>query len=74
MVSLEVTAWAPDMEAGWETLQVGGATAPAGLLVIAQERDTLPVNPPAGVIVMVEVADPPAAMAGMEPPVNVNEG
>ena len=36
-------------------LRVGGATAPAGLEVIAAVRVTLPVNPPAGVMVMVEV-------------------
>lgn len=72
MVSLEVTAWVPKMAAGWETEHVGGLTAPAGLLVTAQERDTVPVNPPAGVIVMVEVADPPAGKAGTELPVNVN--
>jgi hypothetical protein len=34
--------------------------APEGLLVMAQARVTLPVNPPAGVTVMVEVPLAPA--------------
>ena len=74
MVSVEVTAWVPEMAAGWETEQVGGATPPAGLLLIAQERETVPVNPPAGVIVMVEDAEPPAEMAAIGPPVKVKDG
>ena len=44
-------------------LQVGGFTAPAGLEVMAAASVTLPVKPPTGVTVMVDVfpEDAPAA-------------
>ena len=74
MVSLAVTAWVPDMAEGWETVQVGGSTAPAGLLLIAQVRATVPVNPPAGVMVMVEDPEPPAEMAAIDPLVKAKDG
>ena len=54
-VSTEVTAPVPDTAgvAGFKP-QVAGLTAPAGP-VTEQARFTLPVNPPAGVMVRVEV-------------------
>lgn len=41
-------------------LKVGGFVAPAGLVATAAVKATLPVNPPLGVTVMVEVLPLPA--------------
>jgi hypothetical protein len=56
-VSVAVPAVAPVMETGVvePKLRVGALAAPAGELVIAAVRATLPVNPPLGVTVMVDV-------------------
>jgi hypothetical protein len=56
-------------------LRVGGSTAPLGLLVIAAISCTLPVKPPLGLIVMVEVFPlvAPAAIVTAVPPM-VNAG
>ena len=56
-------------------LKVGGSEAPAGLLVIAGVRVTLPVNPPIEVTVIVEVfpvAAPAEMLTGV--PLTVNSG
>jgi hypothetical protein len=56
MVSVAVTAPVPEMiAAGALVEQVGMSTAPEGLAVTAQVSATLPVKPPLGVTVMVEV-------------------
>ena len=56
-VSVAVAAEAPVIETGEvePKLKVGSSEAPAGVLVSAAVRVTLPVNPPAGVTVIVEV-------------------
>ena len=56
-VSVAVPAAAPVMLTGLvePKLRVGGLTAPDGLEVIAAVNATLPVNPPLGVTVIVEV-------------------
>jgi hypothetical protein len=52
---------------------VGGLTVPLGP-VTAQLRATVPVKPPLGVIVIIEVASPPVdGMLMFEPP-SVNNG
>jgi hypothetical protein len=73
-VSLEVTAWVPDMAAGADTAHVGGLAAPGGRPVTAHESDTLPLKPPTGVIVIVEVVEPPAEIAGAASPARVKDG
>jgi len=57
MVSVAVPAVAPVMLTGVvePKLRVGGYRAPGGLVVTAAVITTLPVKPPAGVTVMVEV-------------------
>jgi len=57
MVRVAVPAEVPVMFSGLvePKLNVGGYTAPIGLEVTAAVRATLPVKPPAGVTVMVEV-------------------
>src|SRR5580698_3889114 len=62
-VSVAVTAAVAEIAAGWLTEQVGILAAPAGLDVTAHARLTAPVKPPLGVMVMVEVAEAPGAMA-----------
>jgi hypothetical protein len=56
-VRVAVAAEAPVIETGEvePKLKVGNSEAPAGELVSAAVRVTLPVNPPAGVTVIVEV-------------------
>jgi hypothetical protein len=68
---VEVTAPAPETTAGWAAVHVGGSIAPAGLEVRAQVNVTVPVKPPLGVTVMVEVALPPAAAIVAAVPLNV---
>jgi hypothetical protein len=53
-VSVAVTDPVPVIAAGWVTEQTGGSTEPAGLVTV-HERATLPVKPPLGVTVIVEV-------------------
>jgi hypothetical protein len=55
IVRLAVTAAVPEMAAGEMVEQVGTSTEPDGAAVTAHVSTTLPVNPPLGVIVMVEV-------------------
>ena len=57
---------------GWLAEQVGGSTAPDGLEVIAQVIATVPVNPPAGVMVMVEVPVSPGEAIVTAGPLSVN--
>jgi hypothetical protein len=72
-VSVALTACVPAMACGWLMEQVGGLTVPAGPAT-AQLRTTAPVNPPLGLMVMIEVAFPPAdGMLMFEPP-SVNSG
>jgi hypothetical protein len=55
IVSVDVTDSVPEMAGGAVAEQVGASTAPDGPAVTAQVSATLPVNPPLGVNVMVEV-------------------
>jgi hypothetical protein len=57
MVSTAFPALAPDILAGEvdPKLSVGGSWAPLGLEVIAAVSATLPVNPPLGAMLMVDV-------------------
>jgi hypothetical protein len=57
IVSVAVPAFAPVMPTGEvePKLSVGESVAPAGLAVTVAVKATLPVNPPAGVMVMVDV-------------------
>jgi hypothetical protein len=54
-VSVAVTGAPPMIAGGAVTEQVGLSAAPMGPPETAQLRVTLPVKPPAGVIVMVDV-------------------
>ena len=66
MVRVPVLGALPEIVSGLVELKlkVGGITAPVGLLVRAAVRVTLPVKPPVGVTVIVEVLPvvAPAAM------------
>ena len=55
-MSVAVTAVAPVITGGDATEHVGASASPAGPPVTAQLKATLPVKPPLGVIVMVDVA------------------
>jgi hypothetical protein len=55
IVSVDVTDSVPAMAAAAVVEQVGASTEPDGLEVIAQLSATLPVNPPLGVTVIVEL-------------------
>jgi hypothetical protein len=59
MVRVAVAALLPVMVTGLvePKLKVGGSMAPAGLEVMAAVSATLPVKPPTGITVMVEVFD-----------------
>ena len=59
-VSVVVTAVAPVIAGGDAVEHVGGSASPVGPPATEQLRATLPVNPPLGVIVIVDVADAPA--------------
>jgi hypothetical protein len=59
MVSVDVTPAVPEMAAGWVTVQEGTLIAPDVLGATAHVSATLPVKPPLGVIVTVEVVEPP---------------
>ena len=77
MVRVAVPGAVPAMLTGLVApkLKVGGYCAPAGLDVTEAVRATLPVKPPAGVMVMVEAFPiiPPGAMI-MAVPVTENVG
>ena len=74
MVSVEVTGCVPEIAAGWLTVQVGEPVAPAGPFATAQVSATVPVNPPLGVMVRFDVAEPPGAKGLMGLPLIANEG
>ena len=73
-VSVAVTACVPEIAGGCVAEQVGASTAPDGLEVVAQVSDTLPVNPPVGVIVTVEVPLPPGEPMFTGVAANANDG
>ena len=64
-VTVAVTAVALTTLTELVTPQVAGLTAPDGMVVTAQLRLTMPVNPPLGVTLMVDVL-PEVAPAAME--------
>jgi hypothetical protein len=74
MVSVAITAVAPVIAGGAVTEHVGTSTAPMGLPVTAQLRATLPVNPPLGLIVMVDVAFGPGDAMVTAVPLSVKPG
>jgi hypothetical protein len=55
IVSVAVTAAVPEIAAGAVVEQVGALTAPAGRPLTTQVSSTVPVKPPAGVIVIIDV-------------------
>jgi hypothetical protein len=59
MVRVDVTAAVPEMAGGALTEQVGISVVPEVPAVTAQVRTTVPVKPPLGVIVRVEVVELP---------------
>jgi hypothetical protein len=73
-VSVAVTGPVPEIAAGCAAEQVGVPTAPDGLAVTAQVSATLPVKPPLGVSVMVEVALAPGDAMLMGVPLSVKDG
>ena len=74
MVSEAVTGVVPEMAEGWLMEQVGISIAAAGLSVSAQVRATVPVNPPLGVTVIVDVAVAPDAEILIALPLSEKEG
>jgi hypothetical protein len=74
MVRVAVTAAAPTIAGGVVTEHAGASTAPMGLLAKAQLRATLPVKPPLGLMVMVDVALGPGDAMVMSVPLNVKPG
>jgi hypothetical protein len=77
MVKVPVAAALPEIVRGLVELKlkVGGAVTPLGLVVRAAVRVTLPVKPPVGVTVIVEVLPvvaPAAMLSGV--PVTVKLG
>jgi len=74
MVSVEVTAPVPEIAAGCVAEQVGILVAPVGLAVTAHVSATVPVNPPLGVTVIVEVALVPGDGTLTAVPLNVKLG
>jgi hypothetical protein len=74
MVSVAVTAAVPEMAAGAVTEHVGGSSAPTGLEVTAHVIATVPVKPPLGVIVMVELAVAPGDAMVIGGPLSVKAG
>jgi hypothetical protein len=72
IASVEVTAPVPEIATGWATEHVGESAALDGPAEIAQVSATLPVNPPLGVTVMVELVDPPCAMGAVAVELNEN--
>lgn len=69
-VSAAIADPVPEIAAGCVTEQLGVPVAPAGLEVTAQLRVTLPVKPPLGDTVMVEVAVPPCMIVAGEVPLS----
>jgi len=73
-VTIAVTAAEPLMGAGATAVQVGRYCAPVGLDVIAQASETVPVNPPLGVMVMVDEAGVPGITLVMAVPLSEKFG
>jgi len=73
-VRVDVTAVEPVMAGGAVTVQVGRYCAPLGLEVTAQVSATVPVYPPVGVTVMLDVADAPGASLAMATPLREKPG
>lgn len=71
-VSVAVTAWVPVMAGAGLTEQAGESVAKFGPWAMAQDSATVPVKPPLGVIVMVEVPLAPGAEMLMAVPVKAN--
>jgi hypothetical protein len=71
-VSVEVTAPVPEIAAGCVTEQVGESVAPDGPEAIAHVSATVPVKPPLGVTVMVELVDAPCATDAVALALNAN--
>ena len=71
MVSVDVTAAVPEMAAGWEAVHVGGSMAPAGLEVTVQVTATVPIKPPLGAIVIVELVLIPGEATMADVPLSV---
>ena len=61
-VSVDVTAADPEIAVGCVAVQVGSPTPPVPVAATVQASATLPVKPPPGVMVMVEVAELPGVM------------
>ena len=59
MVRVDVTAVVPEMAGGALTEQVGISIAPEAPALTAQVSATVPVKPPLGVIVTVDVVEVP---------------
>ena len=59
MVIIEVTACVPEIAAGWVTEHVGASIPPGAMATTAHVSATVPVKPPLGVIVSVEVVELP---------------
>ena len=73
-VRVALTALAPVIAGGAETEHVGASTPPAGVLVTAQLKATLPVKPPLGVIVTVDVGLGPGDAIVIAVPLSANPG
>ena len=73
-VSVAVTASEPVIAAGAATAHVGTSCAPDGLDVTVQPSETVPVKPPLGVTVMVDVAGVPGVAFVMAVPLTAKFG
>ena len=73
-VSVAVAGVVPEIAAGAVTEQAGISAAPTGLPVTAQVRATVPVKPPVGVIVTVDVPVVPGDEIPMAVPARVKPG
>ena len=73
MVTVAVTDCVSEIVADCVVEHVGTSAAPEGFEVTAQLRATLPVNPPAGVIVIVEVPLVPGDAMVTAVPLNVKD-
>ena len=73
-MSAAVTAVAPVIGGGAVTEHVGESAAPMGPPLTAQLRDTLPVKPPLGLIITVEVLFGPGAEMVIPALVSVKPG
>lgn len=74
IVRVAATAAAPTMAGGVGTEHAGASIAPMGLPTTAQLRVTLPVKPPLGLMVMVDVTLVPGDAMVIAVPLNVKPG